>query len=110
MALQRAAFPISDHTEWCAIATAGLVIVKGAQNLTASTFTNIRFLKFLGLVIVLHMLWDWNMFDNYTYIRYGIVAIITWVTVFVLIQAGLREVKELQLSKKITNEEENHEN
>lgn len=109
-ALQRAAFSISDHTEWCAIATAGLVIVKGAQSLTASTFTNVRFLKFLGLVIILHMMWDWNMFDNYMYIRCGIVAIITWVTVFVLIQAGLREVKELQLSEKITNEEENYEN
>lgn len=110
VALQRAAFSISDHTEWCAIATAGLVIVKGAQSMTASTFTNVRFLKFLGLVIILHMLWDWNMFDNSKYIICGIVAVITWVTVFVLIQAGLREVKELQLSKKLGGKEKNHEN
>ncbi len=97
-ALIRTFCSISDHTEWCAIATAALVIVKGSEKLTTSTFTNIRFLRFLVLVIVIHMLWDWSMFDNLGYIRYAVLAVITWVTVFVMIHAGLREVKKLQLS------------
>lgn len=97
-AFQRTLLSISDHTEWCAIATAALVIVKGSQKLTTNIFMDLRFLKFLALVILIHTCWDWNLFDNYTYIRYAILIVITWVTVFVMIHAGLREVKELQLS------------
>ncbi len=97
-AFQRTLLSISDHTEWCAIATAALIIAKGSQKLTTNTFMDLRFLKFLVLVILIHTCWDWNFFDNYTYIRYAILVVITWVTVFVMVHAGLREVKELQLS------------
>jgi RsiW-degrading membrane proteinase PrsW (M82 family) len=97
-ALFRTATSISDHTEWCAIATAALVLAKGNQPLRSATFWDYKFLRFFGLVILIHMCWDWSAFDTISILRYIILAIITWVTVFVMIHAGLREVKKLQQS------------
>ena len=97
-AMVRAAYSIADHTEWCAIATAALVLAKGAHKLTMSTFADGHFLRFFILVILIHACWDWSLFDNIANVRYLVLAIITWITIFIMIHAGLREVKELQLS------------
>jgi len=107
-ALIRTALSISDHTEWCAIVTAALVIVKGSDKLTINNFTDMRFLRFLALIIIVHMCWDWNIFNNVAYIRYAVLILITWVTVFVMIHAGLRELKELQI--KYGEKTDNNEN
>ncbi|WP_338232253.1 PrsW family intramembrane metalloprotease [Companilactobacillus muriivasis] len=95
-ALIRTLYSIATHTEWCAIATAALVIVKGSQNLSTSTFMNAKFLRFFALVILIHMFWDWNLLYNFRKILIPALVLITWLTIFVLIHAGLREVKELQ--------------
>lgn len=97
-ALVRALFSISDHTEWCAIAAAALVMVKGSRKLSFDDFMKSAFLKFLISVILIHTLWDWQIIDSL--IKPVILAIITWIFVFVLIHAGLREVKEMQLQLK----------
>ena len=97
-ALTRALFSISDHTEWCAIAAAALVMVKGSQQLKFDDFMKPAFLKFLISVILIHALWDWTAIESL--IKPIILAIITWIFVFVLIHAGLREVKEMQLQIK----------
>lgn len=97
-ALNRTLFSISDHTEWCAISAAALVLVKGGQKLTLDDFFKPAFLKFLVSVILIHALWDWDATDSL--FKYVILAVVTWIFVFVLIHAGLREVKELQLKLK----------
>lgn len=102
-ALNRSLFSISDHTEWCAIAAAALVMAKGADQLDMGDFLKPTFLKFLLSVIVIHMLWDWDIYDGL--VKYAILAVITWLFVFVLIHAGLREVKTLQLQMKNKNED-----
>lgn len=89
---------ISTHTEWCAISAAALVLAKGATELTTSDFFKGTFLKFLGSVILIHALWDWNFLTNI--LKFVILAIVTWLFVFVLIHAGLREVKQLQVQMK----------
>lgn len=99
-ALIRTLFSIADHTEWCAIATAALVIAKGNHRLTISNFAQPRFIRFFLLVVVIHMFWDWNFLNNLGNVRYAVLAIITWIIVFVLIHAGLREVTTLQLEQK----------
>jgi RsiW-degrading membrane proteinase PrsW (M82 family) len=101
-ALIRTLLSISDHTEWCAIAAAALVIVKSNKELSINTFLDTRFLRFFGLVVVIHMCWDWSLLNEISYLRYGVLAVITWITVFVLIHAGLREVRELQI--KVAND------
>ncbi len=97
-ALIRALFSISDHTEWCAISVAALVLVKGSKELTMDDFFKPTFLKFLVSVILIHALWDWQFIGFL--LKNVVLAVITWIFVFVLIHAGLREVKELQLKLK----------
>ena len=97
-ALVRSLFSISDHTEWCAIAAAALVMAKETKQLELEDFLRPNFLKFLLSVIVIHMLWDWDIYTSV--IKNIILAVITWLFVFVLIHAGLREVKTLQLQMK----------
>ncbi len=103
-ALYRTATSIGTHTEWCAISAAALVIVKGSQKLTTNMFVNTRFLKFFVLVAAIHMLWDWDALGNFGQIRMIILILVTWITIFVMIHAGLREVKALQLSVKNDSE------
>ena len=95
-AITRTMFSISDHTEWCAIATAALVMVIAGKQLSSSDFFNLKFLRFLLVVMVIHALWDWNALDQFGTLRYLALAVITWLIVFVFIHAGLREVKMLQ--------------
>lgn len=94
-ALIRSIFSISDHTEWCAITAAALVLAKGSRQVEFDDFLKPTFLKFLVSVIVIHTLWDWDIYDGI--FKYVILAIITWLFVFVLIHAGLREVQKLKL-------------
>lgn len=97
-ALLRALFSISDHTEWCAIAAAALVMVKGSRRLSFDDFMQPAFLRFLISVILIHALWDWDAISSL--LTMAVLAVITWIFVFVLIHAGLREVKEMQLQLK----------
>lgn len=96
--LLRTLSSISTHTEWCAITADALVLAKGSAELTTSDFFKGTFLKFLGSVILIHAFWDWNFLT--TILKFVVLAIIAWLFVFVLIHAGLREVKELQLKMK----------
>ena len=95
-AIIRTITSISTHTEWCAIASAGLVMVSAGRKVTSSDFLNGRFLKFLGLVMLIHACWDWEALNRFSYLKFIALAIITWIVVLVLIQAGLREVKTEQ--------------
>lgn len=56
------------------------------------------FLRFLISVILIHALWDWDAISSL--LTMAALAVITWIFVFVLIHAGLREVKEMQLQLK----------
>lgn len=105
-ALTRALFSIADHTEWCVISAAALVLVKGSQQLTLDDFTNPPFLKFLISVILIHALWDWEAITSL--LTTAVLVMITWIFVVVLIHAGLREVKELHCnSNKRNNNQSN---
>ncbi|WP_242363693.1 PrsW family glutamic-type intramembrane protease [Limosilactobacillus antri] len=99
-AIGRTMFSISDHTEWCAIATAALVMVIAGKQLSSSDFFNFKFLRFLLLVMIIHALWDWNALNQFGTLRYMALAVATWIVVFVFIHAGLREVKLLQSETK----------
>ncbi|MHA8138290.1 PrsW family glutamic-type intramembrane protease [Lactobacillaceae bacterium Scapto_B20] len=105
-ALIRTASSISDHTEWCAIATAGLVLAKGSHKFKFNDFLSSKFLRFFILVALIHTCWDWgipylNTITVIPYIELNLnelfLAVVTWITVLILIHAGLREVKMLKI-------------
>ena len=51
--LHRNALSIADHTEWCAIAAAGLIIANSAHEFEWSSLVNGKFLRFLILMFFL---------------------------------------------------------
>lgn len=95
-ALTRTLFSISDHTEWCSITTAALVIAMAGTKVDASAFLSFKFLRFFFLVVLLHAAWDY--FNTLPVM--AIVVVITWLTVFVFMNAGLRELTEMKKTAK----------
>lgn len=99
--LYRNALSIADHTEWCAIAAAGLIIANSAHEFEWSSLVNGKFLRFLLVVIIIHALWDWNYLDSFGNIRYVVLIVIVWIIVLVLIHAGMREVRDLTIKTSV---------
>ena len=95
-AISRAVFSISDHTEWCAISTAALLLVTAGRKFGFEDLLNIKFLRFFIIVVLIHTCWDWQLFDSISIVRYIVLAIITWIIVFVFMHAGLREITILK--------------
>lgn len=84
---------LGSHTLWCAILGAALIIVKRDKKFDFSMFFDKRFINFFGLVVALHALWDMNL--PFTNIKLIFLIISAWITILVLINAGLREIKEI---------------
>lgn len=93
--LLRSVGALGTHTVWGAINGAALVMVKGAQPLTMTAFQNGRFLRFLGLTVCLHALWDMPL-PLPELAKLGLLIVVAWVVILVLINAGLREIRHLQ--------------
>lgn len=93
--LLRSVGALGTHTLWGAINGAALVMAKGQRPLTMATFQDGRFLRFFGLTICLHALWDMPL-PLPELVKMGLLIVMAWVTVLVLINAGLREIRHLQ--------------
>ena len=91
--LKRGALSIGGHVIWAAIAGCGLVVAKGEADLNKNHFIDPRFLKFLGLVIGLHAVWDMpiKLGSKYALVQWVLTAIGLVVT-FTLINSGLKQV------------------
>lgn len=91
---------IGTHTIWSAIIGAAIVLAKeGRQPVQGKTMVRPKFLRFYVLAVLLHAAWDWEIpipvvsdFD----LQKWLIIIVGWVVIFVLIDAGLREVRTLQ--------------
>ncbi len=58
-----------------------------------------KFLRFYVLAVLLHAGWDWQAptpFLSAFDIQKWLIIIVGWIAIFVLIDAGLREVRTLQ--------------
>lgn len=96
--LMRGIGALGTHTLWGAINGAALVMVKGEQPLIMSSFQNGRFLRFFGLTICLHALWDMPL-PLPSIVQQGVLIVVAWVTVLVLINAGLRDIRQLKATE-----------
>lgn len=99
-AFYRTMISVSDHTEWCAISSAGIILASNGKDFELNDLFNIKFLRFFLLVVLIHMLWDWTLGPS-DLIRETVGFIITWVTVLVIMHAGLREVAGMKQSSKV---------
>ncbi|MCH5462330.1 PrsW family intramembrane metalloprotease [Lactobacillus sp. LC28-10] len=91
---------IGTHTIWSAIIGAAIILAKVRHKpVKGKTMVRPKFLRFYLLAVLLHACWDWQApapflaaFD----IQKWLIIIAGWIAVFVLIDAGLREVRTLQ--------------
>ncbi len=92
---------IGTHTIWAAIIGGAVILGKARKKpfTVRDFFTNPRFFVFLILIIALHTFWDWDIPGTGIMVSLTqefIDVVIGWFAIFVLIDAGLREVKTLQ--------------
>jgi RsiW-degrading membrane proteinase PrsW (M82 family) len=92
---------IGTHTIWAAIIGGAIILgKKRKQPFTLNDFfTKPRFFIFFLITICLHTFWDWDIPHtglSVSLLQELIDVIIGWFLIFVMIDAGLREVKTLQ--------------
>lgn len=93
--VSRAWQSIGGHVAWTAIAGAGLVMAKGEEPLTSSSFTNPRFLTFFIIPVALHAIWNCPLRIAVSDINVKILALIAvaWIIILVLLNAGLKQIE-----------------
>ncbi|MEJ6400082.1 PrsW family intramembrane metalloprotease [Nicoliella lavandulae] len=92
---------IGTHTIWSAIV--GAAVILGKQRFKQFKFrnalTNIHFMTYYLVAVFLHSMWDWNLpigwVDDF-YLQKIFLILVGWIVIFILIDAGLREVRTLQ--------------
>ncbi|MHA8138541.1 PrsW family intramembrane metalloprotease [Lactobacillaceae bacterium Scapto_B20] len=92
---------LGTHTIWSAIVGAAVILGKQRyhQFVVRNAFTNLHFIGYYLIAVALHSMWDWNIpveWIDYFYFQKMILILIGWIVVFILIDAGLREVRTLQ--------------
>lgn len=87
---------IGTHTIWSAIAGAALLFVKGQYDVTVKHIFSWPFLRLFIVAMTLHAVWDMPLYplQNF-YLQYIILIVIGWIFIFVLINAGLRQIERL---------------
>jgi len=80
------------HIAWTSMVAAALWRVKGANRFTFSMVKDVRFLRVLIAAVVLHMLWNTNIYLPF-YGKFVILGIVAWVIVLGLLQEGLKQLR-----------------
>ncbi len=90
------------HVIWTAIAAGALWRVKGANPLRFGMLFDPKFMRTFLVPVVLHMIWDMDLVQNNTFfVQTGLLlglGAIGWYVTFLLVQQGLRQIRDEQLS------------
>jgi protease PrsW len=91
------------HIIWTAIAAGALWRVKGAQPFHMKMLIDPSFVRTLLVPMTLHMLWDTDLVQNHpqwmqTSLLLGL-GCIAWYVGFLIVQQGLRQIKDEQLKQ-----------
>lgn len=96
---------IGTHTIWSAIAGAALVFVKGDYDVTTRHIFSWPFLRLFLVSMTLHAVWDMPLYTLQTfYLQYISLIIIGWIFIFVLINAGLKQIVRINASSSVRDE------
>ena len=94
--LMRAWSSLGSHVVWTAITAAGLSLAASSQSFVLKRFSVINLLIYFCIPIILHTIWDCPFMDSGSIVYIKLIALIAvaWITLFVLINAGLRQINE----------------
>ncbi|MCM3031004.1 PrsW family intramembrane metalloprotease [Niallia sp. MER 6] len=84
------------HVAWSALAGAAFCRVQGDEPFKLSMLMRFRFLRLFILVVLLHAFWDFDAPWMFPYGQLSLMAA-SWVAVFLLIRAGLKEIGTMKL-------------
>lgn len=86
---------LGGHAAWAAITGGGLVMAKGDMPFSFKLFTDIKFLKFFFIPVILHAIWDCPFMDSgvYVYIKLAVLIVIAWIIILGQINAGLKQLE-----------------
>lgn len=92
---------IGTHTIWAAIVGGAIILAKTRKKpfTIKDFFTKPKFYVFLLITIGLHTFWDWDIPDtglSVSIMQEILDVVIGWFLIYIMIDAGLREVKTLQ--------------
>jgi RsiW-degrading membrane proteinase PrsW (M82 family) len=91
------------HVAWTAIAAGALWRVKGANPFRMRMLIEPSFLRTFSIPVVLHMLWDTDLIQGRDPITRNallvLLGFIAWYVAFLLVQAGLKQIKDAQLAQ-----------
>lgn len=95
------------HIAWTAISAGALWRVKGAQPFHFKMLVEPTFLRVFFIPVALHMAWDTNLIQGQQPIirnalLFGL-GVIAWYVAFLLVQQGLRQIKQAQLEQARTD-------
>lgn len=101
-AILRAFTAVGGHLVWAAITGGALMLVKKyGQHLDVSELFTGQFMAFFGISVALHALWDWSFIDGW--LKYIALTIIAWIVLFVLMNAGINQVRAIKEINKSQN-------
>lgn len=97
VAILRGWSAIGGHLVWAAIAGGAIMIVKRDQPFKFSQLLDTRFLVFFILAVLMHATWDWDVTVlGSDYLKLILLIVLAWIVVFVLMNAGLKEISHLK--------------
>ncbi|WP_024748047.1 PrsW family glutamic-type intramembrane protease [Levilactobacillus namurensis] len=91
---------VGGHLVWAAIAGGAIMVVKRTKPFQVSQLLDTRFLVFFLLAILFHAAWDWDIGLIGPYFKLLVLIVLAWIVVFVLMNAGLKEIGHLQQAAK----------
>ncbi|KRM04647.1 PrsW family intramembrane metalloprotease [Lentilactobacillus farraginis] len=92
---------IGTHTIWAAIMGGAIILGKARKRpfTIHDFFTKPKFYVFFLIAVMLHTFWDWDIPNtglNVSIMQEILDVIVGWFLIYIMIDAGLREVKTLQ--------------
>lgn len=84
---------LGSHVAWAAITGAGLVMAKGDKPFNFKLFTDMNFLKYFFIPIILHTIWDCPFMDSgsIVYMKLTVLIVIAWAVIFTQVDKGLKQ-------------------
>lgn len=86
------------HIVWTANAAAALWMVKGDRKFSWNMLGDMRFLRVMLSIMILHMIWNAKFgilpIPVFYDIKYPLLGVLAWIICFRLVQAGLKQLNE----------------
>jgi protease PrsW len=86
---------LGGHVLWTGLVGAALWRVRGDKPFKPEIFVDPRFLRVLGICMVMHMTWNSPIPETF-YAKYLALGVVAWLLVFGFVQDGLKQVREAQ--------------